>query len=204
MTIIWIALWVALSVFVVGIFVWTTRALFDQKAAWKKFAAARGLAYTPGKFLQSASVRGTVSGYEFYLTSEERIAPDMRGRKFVTLVQFGLPHTMPGPGAVGSGDFRDFIRAVEAKDVLNLHYAGWEDGQVLAKTDAIDVVKPYFTPERLRVLDALIKQKGVSVLYAFDLNGCYLRLETVDPMLKPGQLDKLIDGVVPMLKGLAP
>ena len=74
----------------------------------------------------------------------------------------------------------------------------------MARTDDAARVAPYFAADRLRVLDSLIKQKRVSVLFLFDIDAIFLRLETVDPMLKKGQLDKIIDGIIPMLHVLAP
>lgn len=199
MSIIWIALWVLLSAFILGIFVWTTKALQDQKRAWQNFAKKRGLAYRSDGFLKSATVTGKTDGYDFYLSSEERATPDIRGRKFVTVAQWTLPIKMPTTGIVASGDYRDFAAAMTAP-ALPLVYDGWEAGKVAAKSDLPDLLTAYFTPERLRVLDTLMKQKGVSVLFLFDPVSAYVRLETGDPMLKTEQLDKLVAGVTPMLK----
>jgi hypothetical protein len=204
MTVVWIALWVALSVFIIGVFVWTTQALQLQKAAWKKFAAAHGLAFLPGRFFQAGTVRGMLDDIEVLLTSEERNAPDLRGRKYVTLLQLGLPYRLPAPAALGTGDYRAFVAALDAREPLVLDFPGWAAGQVVAKTDDRARVDPYLTPERLRALDGVIKQKGLSVLYLFDERNTYLRLETSDPMLRPGQLDKLIEGLRPVIKVLAP
>lgn len=199
MSTIFILIWVALSVFILGVFVWTTRALMEQKRAWGAFARLRGLNFTRNSFFDSASVTGRLGDHDFVLVSEERTSNDLRGRKFVTLVQFSLPGKMPGPGVMGSGEYVPFVDQMPARDVLVLPIPG-----VSAKTDKLDSVTPYFTPERCRVLDTLVKQKGVSVLFLFDERAAFLRLETLDPFLTKGKLDKLVDGVLPMLKVLAP
>jgi hypothetical protein len=204
MTILWIAVWVAISVFIVGVFIWTTRALFEQKKTWAAFAAARGLEFIRGRFLQAATVRGQVGNYDVYITSEARFPADFKGRKFVTLMQFGMSLAMPTAAMVGSGDYRIFVNDVVAKENMVLSYPGWTDDLVRSKTDHAAAARTYFTPERLRVLDILIKQPKVSVLFLFDERGAYLRLETTDPFLKPGQLDRAIDGVLPMLRTLVP
>lgn len=199
MSIVWIALWVLISGFIIGIFVWTTRALQDQKKVWKAFAAKRNLVFRANGFFQSAVVGGTIEGYGFYLSSEERPTPDIRGRKFVSVVQFTLPVKMSVAGVVGSGDYLDFVRGMNAEELV-LTYEGWAPDKVLARAEGAAVLAPYFTTERLKVLDTLMKQKGVSILFLFDPTATYLRLETGDPLLKTEQLDKLISGILPMLK----
>lgn len=203
MTIFWLALWVALSVFIIGVFVITTRALQDQKKAWGAFAAARKLSFEKGTYFRAATIRGTLNNHQIFVTSEERDGQDLKGRKFVTLLQFGLNGTMPAPVAVGTGEFCRFVEQLPAAAALPLTYPGWGTGQVVAKTDAPDVAPAYFTTERLRVIDTLQKQKGVSVLFLCDATQGYLRLETADPMLHPGQLDRVVDSVLPLLKVLA-
>lgn len=194
------AIWLALSVFIFGVFFWTTKALILQKATWKAFAARHKLKYIPNKFLQSAVLAGQIDGNDFSLASEERDTMDMRGRKFVTVIQFTLPARMPVAGVVGSGDYRDFVRSLAAKDDIPMAYEGWAEGQVLGRTDDLEKLSGYFTPERMKVIDTLVKQKNVSMLFLFDDRSTFLRLETIDPMLKPGQLDKLIEKLLPMLR----
>lgn len=199
MTSFFILVWVAISVFIIGIFIWTTRALIEQKKSWKNFASARNLKFVPNGFFQSALVTGKLSGYDFILISDERASDDIRGRKFVTMIQFGLPGLMPGPAVVGSGEYRKFVDDMPARDPLGITIDG-----AAAKTDDLNKVMGYFTSDRVRVLDTLVKQKGVSVLFLFDERAAFLRLETADPLYKPGQLDKLVDKILPLLKTLAP
>jgi hypothetical protein len=201
---IWWILWIAVSVFLFGVFAWTTKALFEQKKVWKAFADKYKLAYRPNRVLDSATVSGKLDGNEFFLASEERLSADMRGRRFMTMMQFKLPCRMPVPAAVASGYYMDYLRTLAARDVLELQYPGWDGNTVLAVSDDRTKIEPYFTPERLKILDTLIKQKTVSVLFLFDDRDTYLRLETVDPLLKPGQLEKLVEKILPMLKVLYP
>jgi hypothetical protein len=204
MTSVFILLWVALSVFIIGIFIWTTRALMEQKLCWRGFAGARGLKYTPNRFFQSALVAGKLDGNDFTLISDERATSDVRGRKFVTLIQFGLPVRMPAPGVVGSGEYLAFANNMGARDELDVTAWSWDNKSIAAKTDDHDKIMPYFTADRLKVLETMAKQKGVSMLFLFDERAAFLRLETIDPMLKRPQLDKLIDKVLPMLRVLHP
>lgn len=200
MSIFWIALWVLVSTMIMGIFVWTTKALQDQKKAWKAFALKRGLNFRANGFFESAIVSGNIDHYGFYLASEERPADDVRGRKFVTMIQFSLPSRLPEPGVIGSGSYMDFVRGIEAKEV-SLPIESVKNGKAIARTEgSAEALSAYFTPERARVLDTLIAQKGVQVLFLFNREATYLRLETSDPMFSAGQMEKLVGGVVPMLK----
>ncbi len=203
MTLLFVCLWLALSVFIFGIFIWTTRALQDQKRAWADFAKRRGLECNPVTYFKSVIVRGKIGPYGFYLASEQRDSADLRGRTFVTVVQFEISGHMPAPGVVASGHYREYANTLTVRDVLSIDHPGFTGDRVVARADDAARVAPYFTAERLRVLEALMKQKGVSVLFLFDIDVIFLRLETEDPMLKPGQLDKTIDGILPMLQVLA-
>ena len=195
--------WLALSVFIVGIFVVTTRALVQQKKAWKAFADKNKLTFVAGKFLGAATVKGTFQGYDFLLTSEEREVPDVRGRKYVSVVQFRIPVNMPVVGMVASGSMKTIMAEVDAREVFTPTFEGWDSANTIIKTDNQDLIAPYFTPERLRVLDGLVKQKSVSVLYVFEGQNAFLRLETDDPLLKTEQLEKLTSKLIPMLKALS-
>lgn len=200
----WWFIWVLASGGIIGVFVWTTRALMDQKKAWKAFAAKRKLKVRETGLLQSVSVEGIINDNEFRLASEERPALDLRGRKFVTMFQFKLPVRMPVAGALGSGEYLMFVRNIGARDRLKLKYSDWSENIVEVISDDRDKLEPYFTTERMKVFDTLIKQKGVSVLFLFDDRDAYLRLETIDPFLKLEQLEKLVDKLTPMLSVLHP
>lgn len=203
MTLFFMCLWVVLSVFILGIFVWTTRALQDQKRVWAEFATRRGLQCDRGTYFKSNTVRGKIGPYGFYLASEQRDSADLRGRTFVTVIQFEIPGKMPAPGVLASGNYREYASNLVVREALLIDHPGFSPDRVVARADHAVLVAPYFTPDRLRVLDSLIKQKGLSVLFLFDIDAIFLRLETVDPMLKSGQLDKTIDGILPMLQVLA-
>ena len=198
------ALWLAISVFIFGIFFWTTQALFEQKKAWKAFAVKKGLKYFPNKFLSSPILTGLIDGHEFTLQSELRDTGDLRGRKFKTVMQFGLPMRMQTAAVIGSGDFTTFVRGLTARDDLTIAFEGLPEGFVLGRSDDKDKLEGYFTPERLKVLETLMKQKNVSVLFLFDTRLAFIRLETIDPLIKQAQLEKLVDKIVPMLKVLQP
>ena len=200
MTTLFWAIWLAISVFIIGIFVWTTKALFEQKAAWRTFAERRKLKYLPTRFLSSPVIKGLIDGNDFYLASELRDSGDLRGRRFKTVMQFGLPMRMPAGAVVGSGDFVGFVRALDARDDLKLSFEGVPEGSVIGRSDNAEKIADYFTPERVKVLETLVKQKGVSVLFLFDDKYAYLRLETVDPMINATNLDKLVDRLLPMMK----
>lgn len=200
----WWLLWVLVSGVILGVFFWTTRALIEQKKAWRAFARKRKLKVREHGFLQSLSLSGVIDDNELILASEERPAQDIRGRKFVTMFQFKLPVRMPAPGGVGSGEYLMFMRNMSSKFRLKLTYADWDENSIEVVTDDRDRMEPYFTLERMKVIDTLIKQKGVSVLFLFDEREAYLRLETIDPFLNQEQLDKLIDKLTPMLRVLHP
>lgn len=203
-TIFFWALWLAVSVFIFGIFFWTTQALMQQKQVWREFARKNKLSYVPGPFLSSPVVKGALDGNEFTLTSEARDTGDLRGRRFLTTIQFSLPSHLPTGGVVGSGEFRAFVRALDARDDLPLVLEGVADGAVMARSDDAAALAGYFTPARLKVLETLVKQNGVNVLYLFDHRYCLVRLETLDPLIKPGQLEKMVEKILPMLRTLRP
>lgn len=199
----WIALWAGLSIFIMGVFFWTTRALISQKQVWAAFARRRGFKWNGRKWLQGPVLMGRTGDYDVYISSEERDRPGLKGRHFVTILQLSKTHIMPGSSAIGTGDYGAFVDGMGVQDEMLLPFS---DPDVIARAtcrseDAAQV-QGFWTSHRTMLLENLIKQSRINILFLFDKSDVLLRVETVDPMLKEGQLDRFVDGTMAVLCGI--
>lgn len=199
----WFLIWIFLAVFVFGMFFWSLNILFRQKRAWTSFANKNSLRVEPGPLLASAAVKGFVKGFDVTLYSEEQSADSGRGRRFRTVIQIDLAKPMATGGVVASPDMKVFVNSLNLPNTFEPDLEGWNKNIVIAVQDA-DKIKPYFTPDRLRSLNGLMSMKVYNVIFIFDLQNSYLRLETPDPLSDEVKLDKLVQKLVEQAKILQP
>lgn len=199
----WIALWAGLSIFIMGVFIWTTRALISQKQAWGAFARRRGFKWNARKWLQGPVLTGRIGDYDVYISSEERDRPGLKGRLFVTILQLSTTHIMPGSSAIGTGDYGAFVDGMGVRDELLLPFSDPDViARVTCRSEDAAQVQEFWTDHRTSLLENLIKQSRINILFLFDKSDVLFRVETVDPMLKDGQLDKLLEGTMAVLRGI--
>lgn len=187
----WIAIWVVIVIIIFGTFLWSISTLLRQKRAWKAVADKYKLTYVQGKFLESPLLEGTYNGFRAAVFSEPRETQDARGRRFTSVVQFALPSGMPVAGAIASASFADLVRIMQLPHNVKIVHEGW-DYTIIAQAKEPDLLEGFLTPARLAAIDTLSKTKGCGVLFIFDRQETYLRLETSDPLDSPTKLDVLL------------
>ncbi len=191
----WLVVWIAIVVIVFGTFFWSIATLLKQKKAWKVFSTKYKLTYASGKFLQSPSLEGVIAGYKALVFSESRPTNDARGKRYVTVVQLTLPSGMPTEGAVASPFFAELIRVLDFPYSVKITHEGW-DYTLIAQAKDSGALEVFLTPARLAALDGLAKIKGCTMLYVFDRQETFLRLETFDALEMPQKLDSIIKKLI--------
>lgn len=190
-----IILWLTLSAFIVGVFVWSTSILFQQKKAWKDYAKKAGLNYKPGKTMESPNLGGLMKGRKVGLFSAPQAIPGRRGERFVTVIEVEMGPGMPTAAAIATKEYADMVAPLKLPAVVEPESKDW-DKTYIVKTRDGKVLKAYLTPERCKVLHGVFSMRNSIALFFFDEEDSILRIETPDPLRDAAHLEKIMKRVM--------
>lgn len=199
----WIFIWLLVATFILGFFAWSTLALLQQKRAWKKFAEKHELDYDPGKMLGTAYVTGRLQGLRFNLFSGTEPTDDVRGQRYMTIIEFEMGSGMRVSGAVGTPEMKMFIDGLNYTDTLKPKIKEWNEDYLIRTHDADELAK-YFTDERQIMLHKVFSMKNSVAIFLFDKIESVLRIETSDPLVNEEHLEKVIKTLIAVCKKLKP
>jgi len=201
-------LWVLISIFVLGVFGWTTYISHRQKKTWEAFAKKHKLDFsiTSLKYIDSSAshreiktpyVTGRYKDYRIYLFTDVVRTADIRSERYLTAIEIELGQGLPVAAAIGNNGMRSFILGLKFSEEFSPADKSWETGYVLRTKNAA-ALKAYLTEERLKKLASLFTMNNASVLFFFDEVEGILRIETTDPLLEV----KKIEGVLNRILGV--
>lgn len=199
----WVFLWILVSGFILGVFAWSMSILFQQKKAWSGFAKKKKLKYEGGGLNGSPSITGTLEGYKVSYYTEAQMTSDVRGQRYVTVVEFQLGPGMATGAAIASKEYGPFISTINFDTTISPDYPDWNEDYIIRTRDA-DLAKKYLTAERAKVLSALFSMKNTIGLFFYDELEAVLRIETVDPLRSEDLMEKLTRRLVAACRILAP
>ena len=187
----WIAVWVLLSSFVLGVTAWSYWILRQQKKAWATFAARHKLEFQKGSFFGSPSMQGVVNGHmvSFFIARED--TEDSRSFRYVTVIEINLRTGLPTSAAIGTKELARVVSVLPLEfDVPPPEPAGAWDKEWPARARDPGKLYAYMTPARVEALRNVFSTKGIIALFFFDEVDTMLRLETSDPLRDDKKLDK--------------
>lgn len=190
----WIFLWLLLSAFIIGVFVWSMRTLWLQKRAWAAFAERHGLVYQRGRrFNDPPRVEGSFQGKKLFLATDTKQTQDVRGERYVTVIEIELPQGMPAAGVMATAGMAPYLEGglMSFTESYVPEIKGWKSGYILRCRDEA-AMRAYMNPARLKVMTALFSLKGAQVLYLFDEQSAALRIETSDPLRSAAHVEKMV------------
>ncbi len=199
----WIFIWALFSAFILGVFFWSTAILFQQKRAWEAFAKKNNMTYVPGKMFGSPVVTGHRGGYGLSFFTDNQKTSDVRGQRFVTVIEAQLKMPMPAPAALATKEYGVFIASLNLPDAYEPDLPEWNKSNVI-RTRNLPGLKPYLTPERLKILQSLFSMRNAIVLYFFDEHEAVLRIETTDPLRDAVHMEKIAKRIIDAMDKLKP
>lgn len=198
---IWVFLWLVLSVIILGASVWSAVILYRQKQAWQVFAAKHGMTYAPGRFMAPPTLDGFIDKYRVSFFTAERQSPDVRQRRFVTVVEIVFPEGLINGGALGTKEMVPFMESLTHLAPLAITHDKWhQDYRAFAQNR--DAVRLFLTPERLDHAIQILSTRNADVLVIFNDTQGVLRVETSDPILDPAKAEKVIVRLIKHAQGL--
>lgn len=194
----WLAIWGLFAVLVLGFVGWTLLILHQQKKTWAAFAKRHKLTYQRGKFMDSPTVTGLLNGRRFSLYSGVQQTPDIRGQRFVTIVEFLFGPGFPTGAVMATKEYEGFINGLVFDQSYEPDLAEWRKDYIL-RTRNERSLRAYLTKDRLQALCTVFATKNAMTLFFFDELEAVLRIETSDPM----RTDVYLNGIIRRLSDAA-
>ena len=191
---------------IVGFFVWTAAIALMQKRAWRAFAAAHGLRFTPGKLMDCPQISGTYGGLPVSLFGSEHIRPEGRSARKRMAVEVSIPGTGPTRTILACGEMVHFARALG--DPFGAEFAveggPWDAATRVARAADAGAARAFLTRRRLAALDRLMRTPHGWVTFVLGESENILRLDTADPMETAQRLEACVKAMVAAARVLTP
>lgn len=199
----WIFIWLLLSVFVIGIFLWSIRILYEQKRAWRAFATKMKLDYKPGRLTEAPTITGMIRNHRVSFFSGAQKTTDMRSERFVTVIEIELGKGMPTGGAVATKDYEAFLQGLAMNETFMPDNPEWDPGYLIRARNG-EALRAWLTLDRQQALKTVFNMKNAIVLFLFDELECVLRIETSDPLRKAEHMEKIMKKLLAIGARLSP
>jgi len=185
-------IWVFIATFILGTSVWSYIILARQKKSWETVSKKSNLSYSSAAILKSPYLMGVFNGIRVDIFSDKPISGKYREGGTRTIFQFTLKAPMLCEGAIASMPFKNFIDKLvlpetfvgEGQDVLSK--------EIYNRVKSAEVIKPYFTRERIAALNAILSIKSMPALLLFSGTETILRIESADPFDDAARLEKFL------------
>ncbi len=191
---------------IVGFFAWTAYIALMQKRAWRAFAAAHGLRYTPGPLMECPHISGTYGGLPVALFGSEHVRDDGRGARKRMAVEVSIPGTGPTPIILASGEMVRFARALGEPfgPEFAVDIQPWDSATRVARAADTDAARAFLTPRRLAALDRLMRTPHGWVTFVLGERESIVRLDTADPMDTVARVEACVKAMVAAARVLTP
>jgi len=198
----WIALWVLITAFLIGITGWSYVILMRQKKAWETFAKKKNLIFQKGTLMGSPEISGLIGTTQISLFTAERPTNDIRGKRFVTTVEVTSAKGVFDGIVAGTKEMLPFMQSLTKIHPYDpKHKEGWDSSHYIFVTDDA-AADAYFSKTRLDVLATFLKTKNVDAVAAITSKQIVLRVETFDPMQDADKIEKAIDRMMVIVEKL--
>ncbi len=194
-------IWLFISLFLLGFWLWTLYVVLQQKRAWKIFAEKRKMRYSETGMFSTPIVSGAIDTYGVSLFASEHSELDERSYKRLTAIEISLQSDFPFSCAVASGGMVSVVDSFYIRHEFKPTVKGWDNSYILRASD-LEIAKNYFSDERLKKLLKLMSIDKAWVILAIVGDRGILRLDTPYPIDNPKELDKLIKQMISVAKAL--
>lgn len=194
----WLFLWIVVSAIVLGASAWSLRILLKQKAAWEIFAKEKSFAFNKGSFMGPAEMSGVIGDYKLSFFTAERTTTDIRGKRYVTVLEVDVSEGMVDGGVFGTQEMLSFMQTLDRLHPLNVDFVPWEPG-LFAFVREDEPVRAYLTPERADVVQQILKTRNADAIIIFNDKEIVVRMETSDPMQDPQKIDKIVKRMLDLI-----
>ncbi len=198
---IYLVLWLLVSGFLVGFWLWTIYVVLKQKKAWKFYAQKKKMRFHTASFLETPTISGSVDGYSVTMFASEHGELDARSQRRLTAIEVSLQTQLPFAIGLASGGMVNLVESLKLPQEFRPNVKGWEDSYAL-RTNDLSLASGYFTEDRLNKLASLMKTDRAWIIFLFIVDEGILRLDTPLPIDNPKAMDVLIKQMINVARAL--
>lgn len=197
----WFFLWILFVLAMVGFFLWSYHATYEQKKAWKAFSSKFNLQYIPGKMMQSPAVSGQLKDRLINIYSQ--IGDSTQGQaKSQTVIEVFLNDLPDVFCAVTSQNFIDFMTTLDLPEPFVVDSDNWPK-QSMARTFEDETPSDWFLEKQYRI-DAIKELFKLPFDVAFVSGGdqSFVAIRTPNPLNSPKKINQVIGKLFKIAKDL--
>lgn len=199
----WIFIWCLVTIFVVGVSLWSFIILRQQKKSWEKFSKKHKFSYTAGRLMDSPYMNGRIDGLPVNFYTDTQTSVEARSSRYVSVVEVEMGEGLPIVAALATEKMHGFVNGLTLTKNVEFEHEGWNESYI-ARTDNAKKLQKYFTKKRLDTLVKLFTMKGATILFFCDEVDAVLRIETSDPLRDPEKMERIVMRLVRDMKVLMP
>ena len=196
---IWIAIWIFISVALLGFLVWSIFILYQQKKVWKAFAEKHKLRYKANALMETPEVDGLFDDYKVSCFESQHGNPDQRSVRKMIAVEVALDSKMPIDGGVASGGMVDLIKELSFGAETVPDHKSWDKSYIAAGSNRF-VLKSYLNDARVAALTKLMRINNTWAILIFREDRMLLRIDTPNLLAEEAYFKKLMKLMVETAK----
>jgi hypothetical protein len=193
-----------LSAVLLGATVWSLIILFRQKKAWEAYAKRKGLTFTKGKFSSSCEMEGSIDGFHVSFFSATQQKEDSRKNRQLTVMQLTLPKPFVNAIGAGTAEMLPFLNSLSEVTPHPIESDKWDKKTNHLFSKNKKSVETFLTPERITILNNILKMKNSDNLILMEEEQGVFRFETSNPMTDVGTIDRLVSKLIASIRKLVP
>lgn len=187
----WLFLWVVFVLAAAGFFLWSYHATYEQKKAWKAFAAKYNLRYEGGRMMDSPAMTGQIKGRE--LNFYPQMVDTPQGQKVTqNVIEIFLNKIPSTVCVVAKSGLSDFVMSLDFPEPFHVDNDNWPKG-LLARTLDERAPELWFMQdsEKIKAIETLNKTP-FDFAFLADTDQAFIALRTASPLSNPKQLSKVM------------
>lgn len=200
---IWFFLWFIFAVVMIFVTGWSTYILVQQKQAWKKYAADKKISFRPNKFFAPCEMDGTVEEFTVSFFTGEQQNPNARKNRQLTIFEIIDPTPYVDGMACGNDQMKAFISLLDALTPHIVKSDNWNNSNVISSRHK-PAVNAYLTPQRIKIIDEMIRFPKSDVIAVLDGEQGVFRFETSNPLTDAGKIDEMLNKLFARIRKLRP
>ncbi len=187
----WLFLWLVFVLAMAGFFVWSYHATYEQKRAWKTYAAKFNLNYVPNKLMQPPTMSGDIKGrlVNFY----PQIVENAQGQRSTqTVVEVFLNNVPDTLCVVASHGFGDFVQVLDLPEPFDVNHPKWPKNALARTFDNENPVAWFLNNEdRVNAISDLSKLP-FAVAFLCDGDQAFLAIRTPNTLGNPKRINQVV------------
>lgn len=188
----WLFLWILFVLAVVGAFVWSYYAVYEQKRAWAAFAKKYNLEYMKGAMFKPSAVTGRLKDHRINVYAQENVNEQTGTRTTYSVVEVFLKNVPETYAVVTSKGFVDFLTQLNWPAPFIVEHKSWP-ASALARTFDNERPDEWFEAQKNRMIAMkTLLELPFDTAFVADGEQAFLAVRTAHPLSDPRRINQIL------------